>query len=202
MINNLEQIKKLLVYDSEDDFYHLQIIKRKKEHSELGSNSYIVKTYYITSNEYLDLKFEEIKNLCDFHNARAYINLNRRSFEKLAYHNLKKVTDCIMNRDFKSVRKSYESVCDSYMNEPNKKWIIDIDSKDFDYVLVIANMIKHTVPIIESESKIVTFIETKNGWHIITKPFNVFEFCYSFRTNFKEEPPQIHKNNPTILYIP
>ncbi len=31
MINNLNQIKTLLKFDSEDDFYHLQIIKRKKE---------------------------------------------------------------------------------------------------------------------------------------------------------------------------
>lgn len=48
MINNLELILPLLEFLSEDDFYHLQIIKRKKEHPELGSNSYVVKTYYIT----------------------------------------------------------------------------------------------------------------------------------------------------------
>ena len=198
MINNLEQIKKLLVYDSEDDFYHLQIIKRKKEHSELGSNSYVVKTYYITSNKYLDLKFEEIKNLCDFHNARACINLNRRSFEKLAYHNLKKVTDCIMNRDFKSVRKSYESVCGSYMNEPNHKWIIDVDSKD-DLHLYIAEKIRRFEPN-PGESKVITYVETKNGWHIISKPFNTSTFRLECEMN--GQLCEVHKNNPTILYIP
>lgn len=80
MINNLEQIKGLLVFNSEDDFYHLQIIKRKKEHPELGSNSYVVKTYYISSIDYLNKKFEEIQVLCQYHNARSCINLNRRSF--------------------------------------------------------------------------------------------------------------------------
>lgn len=54
MINNILAIKSLLHFQSEDDFYHLQILKRKKEHPELGSNSYVVKTYYIRSVEYLE----------------------------------------------------------------------------------------------------------------------------------------------------
>lgn len=37
MINNLNQIKELLNFESEDVFYHLQVLKRKKEHPELGS---------------------------------------------------------------------------------------------------------------------------------------------------------------------
>jgi hypothetical protein len=39
MVDNFEIIKSLLQFDSEDDFYHLQILKRKKENPELGSNS-------------------------------------------------------------------------------------------------------------------------------------------------------------------
>ena len=38
-------------------------------------------------------------------------------------------------------------------------------------------------------------IETKNGWHLITYPFNLQEFK-------DVVPHDIHKNNPTILYIP
>jgi hypothetical protein len=130
MIDNLDKISELLVFDSEDDFYHCQIIKRKKEHPELGSNSYIVKTYYISSLEYLNRKYDEMKVLANYHNARVCINLNRRSFEKIAFHTMRKVCDQIMNKDFKSARKAYESVCGTYSNEPNKKWIVDIDSKD------------------------------------------------------------------------
>ena len=29
-VDNFEQIKSMLAFDSEDDFYHLQILKRKK----------------------------------------------------------------------------------------------------------------------------------------------------------------------------
>ncbi len=185
-MNNIQLIAPLLDFPNEDTFYHLQIIKRKKEHPELGSNSYIVKTYYVSSLEYLDLKMSEIINLCDYHNARAMINLNKRSFEKLAYQMLKKVTDCILVKDFKSVRKAYESVCGSFSNETNKKWIVDVDTKE-DYYLV--DVIKY----LQLEKvNILAVIPTKNGFHLITNPFD------TSRIHVSED---IHKNNPTLLYM-
>lgn len=196
MVNNINKIKSLLQFDSEDDFYHLQIIKRKKEHPELGSNSYIVKTYYIRSLEYLEQKYEEIKALCDFHNARGCINLNRRSFEKVAFQTLIKLTGQIMNKDFKSARKAYESVCGAHSNEKeNKKWIIDLDEKDYKKVQLIINTIRNCEPNKRTD-KVITELETKHGYHIISRPFDVQEF--------KEIYPglDIHKDNPTILYIP
>ena len=197
MIDNFEIIKSLLKFESPDDFYHLQIIKRKKENPELGSNSYVVKTYYIKSVEYLEKKRNEIINLCEFNNARACINLNRRSFERLAFHMLKKVTDQIMNKDFKSVRKAYESVCGAYSNEPNKKWIIDIDYKDiseeergviFNYIKLL---IKET-----GKDETITIIPTRNGEHWITSPFNLGIFRENYGGTI-----DVHKDNPTILYI-
>lgn len=190
MIDNFDIIKELLKFDSEDIFYHLQIIKRKKENPELGSNSYVVKTYYVTSAEYLELKKDEIINLCQFNNARACINLNPRSFEKIAFHTLKKVTDIIMNKDYKSVRKAYESVCGEYGNGKNKSWIVDIDVKDMNEVTKISDIICLIEPV---GNKVISVIETKNGYHLISKPFNISKVDISH---------DIHKNNPTILYIP
>lgn len=190
MVDNFEKIKGLLKFDSEDDFYHLQIIKRKKENPELGSNSYVVKTYYISSVEYLDKKRDEIINLCQFNNARACINLNPRSFERIAFHTLKKVTDIIMNKDYKSVRKAYESVCGEYANGKNKSWIIDIDVKDLNEVKIVSDMIEPINPV---GDKVISVLETKNGYHIITKPFDVSKVSITH---------DIHKNNPTVLYIP
>jgi hypothetical protein len=198
MIDNLEKIITLLVFDSEDDFYHLQIIKRKKENPELGSNSYIVKTYYIRNIDQLRNHYGEIKCLCDFHNARGCINLNRRSFKKLSFQTLKKVSDQILNEDYKSVRKAYNSVCGVYGNEPNKSWIIDIDHNDYDIQEKILDVIEGCNP---KGGKYMAQIPTKNGIHFITKPFNLSEFqARIFRV--VDDIPDIHKNNPTILYIP
>ena len=191
MVDNLELIKPFLVFDSEDDFYHLQIIKRKKENPELGSNSYIVKTYSITSVDHLEKVYPEIKAICDFHQARAGINLNVRSFEKIAFHALRKLTDVIMNKDFKSARKSYDSVCGSFSAGKNKSWIIDIDVSDMDVVKSIAESISEIEP---KGDKVKTVLPTKNGFHLITTPFNLSKLGFS--------EIDIHKNNPTILYVP
>ena len=191
-INNLQIIKHFLNFNSPDEFYHLQILKRRKENPELGSNSHVIKTYYITSIDYLEMKMSEIISLCKLHNARAYINLTSRSFERIAFHTLKKVTDCILNKDYKSVRKSYESVCGEY-GYGNKVWIVDIDVQDFTEVLRIAIKINRMQS--SSDCNVLGYVPTLNGWHILTNPVNKKEFL-------KEVPNlDIHCNNPTILYV-
>jgi len=204
MIVNYTQISRELEWRSDDDFYHLQILKRKKEHPDLGSNSYMVKAYFITSKESLAFHWPEIKCLCDFHNARAGINLNRRSFKKLSMKTVSKVIGQIENEDFKSVRKAYNSVCGAHMNEEEKKWIIDIDTKDEEERIFSSDaMLKCDPP----GPKVLFTLETKNGYHQITKPFNVkqYEEMYKGKKGYpksKFEKPDIQKNNPTILYIP
>lgn len=192
MIDNFDKIKKHLLFDSDDDFYHFQIIKRKKENPDLGSNSYIVKTYYIKSIKQLDFYKDEIICLCKFHNARGCINLNKRSFEKATYHTLKKISDQIMNKDFKSTRKAYNSICGAISNtsKDRKRWIIDIDIKG-DKGLEESNRIEKNLPI----DTCVDLLETKNGWHLITKPFNL----QIYKSLIEEH--DIHKNNPSIAYI-
>ena len=197
MINNIDIIKSIISFDTPDEFYHLQILKRKKEHPSLGSNSYVVKTYYISSMDYLDKKLPEIIALCDFHNARAYINLNGRSFERTAFHTLKKITDQIMNKDFKSVRKAYESVCGEFGTGKDKGWIIDIDTPkeelDTDVVVEMLHFLEGIEPI---GNKFICELPTKNGFHLITKPFNVQKFSEKYTAI------DVHKNNPTLLFIP
>lgn len=193
MVDNLEQIKSLLSFESEDDFYFVQIIKRKKEHPELGSNNYMVKAYYISSIESLERDYEEMKCLANFHNARVCINLNKRSYEKLAFQNLKKVADQIMNKDYKSVRKSYNSVVGQYSSGRDKVWIIDIDVKDVALVERIADSIRYIQP---EGQKVITYLPTKNGYHLLTIPFNKQQFSEIYSMI------DLHTNNPTILYIP
>ena len=196
MINNLIQISELLKFESSDDFYFLQLIKRKKENPELGSNNVVVKSYYITSVDQLNDRMNEIITICNFNNARAYINLNKRSFEQVGFQMLKKVTDCILNKDYKSVRNAYDSVCGLFHNEGEKKWIVDIDTEDFSQVQRIGDIIYEIPPI---GIKVITCIPTKNGYHLISKPFDTSKWSDYFTSALY---PDIHKNNPTILYIP
>lgn len=200
-INNITTLLPLMNFDDEDEFYHLQIIKRKKENPELGSNAYVVKTYYLQHEQYLLDKMPEIISLCDLHNARAYLNLSPRSFEKTAFNALKKLSDCIMNRDYKAVRKSYESVAGSHGNGKRKKWVVDVDyteegfNKEYETKY---NAIEKLVLEAQEEAQqtpIAIYVPTKNGAHIITNPFDVRKIKVAF------PDVDLHKNNPTILYM-
>lgn len=194
MINNFEKISHHLIFESSDDFYHLMILKRKKEHPELGSNSVTVHTYYVNSLEHFKNIEREVINLCEFHNARAYINLNKRSYEHLAFQTLRKVADIILNKDYSHVKYAFNSVCGAYSNaKADKKWIVDIDDTKEVSPLMMAYIDNECMPY---GSKCLDIIPTKNGVHLITKPFDL--------RKFQEKYPdvQVQKNNPTVLFIP
>ena len=82
MIDNFELIKPLLEFPNDDIYYHLQILRRGKDHPELPAANRVIKSYFICSLESLDYVEEEIKKLCEFFGARAYINLTPKSIKK------------------------------------------------------------------------------------------------------------------------
>ena len=230
IINNLELIKPLLIFKSNDIFYHLQILKRKKDCAEhdkgRNNNARCIKTYYITSIDYLNSHIDEIIKLCQFFNARAYINLNAKSFEKVSFELNSQLADRLKFKQFNYCYRLYETVVgngyssedefdkvltdkekeiiSSRVNVGEKRWIVDIDEKEIS-PLMVAHIEYGCDPISKFEtdflgfgcdfnSKIITTIPTKNGWHLITKPFN--------RKQFSDKYPKvdIQINNPTILY--
>lgn len=115
MIDNFEQVANLLSFNSEDDFYFLQILQRKKDNPEeyLGSNnsSRLIKAYYIKSKEELFKRKSEIIKLCEVFNARAGINLNKRSYYKTSFNTLKKVAELMHNKAFTKIHRAWNTAC-------------------------------------------------------------------------------------------
>lgn len=190
MVNNLELVKPLLKFESEDDFYFIQVLQRKKENPHIGSNSRVIKEYFVGSIEYLESRFEEMKTLSSVFNARVVINLNKRSYYKTAFKSMENVAGIMANKHFNKIHRAYSSACGQGHNDSNKKWILDIDEEfDFDWWYNLNERIE------DLGGKTIVRIPTKNGCHLITTPFRL--------DIFKQEYPNIdvHKNNPTILYI-
>lgn len=202
MINNKDIIKPLLVFPHKDCFYFVQILQRKKDHvgERLGgsnNNSRLIKAYYITSVEKLEIHWEEMVKLADLFGARISINLNPRNFQKAAFHLLQKVANQMSNGDFYGVRKAYDSVCGEYHSEIDKRWLIDIDTQDVITLAGIRNDIQTLQGnILNREYSILAEIPSKAGYHLITNPFNLAAFTQ------KHPDIEVHKNNPTNLYIP
>ena len=194
MVDNLHLILPFLKFESKDDFYYLQILQRKKENSQLGSNSRVIKNYYINSEEYLIKHYDEIKQLCEVFNARASIRLNKRSYEKVGYKALVNIANTISNREFEFLKASYDRACGLGHNDSEKKWILDIDGMmTYNEIFKMEEIIERAKP---SDKKIIVYLPSKSGLHLITKPFDLREFT----TLYPEI--EIHKDNPTNLYIP
>lgn len=209
MINNFEQIKELLTFNSEDEFYFIQVLQRKKDNPEgsYGSNnsSRLIQAYYINSLEKLDKYSGEMITLANIFNARVGINLNKRSYYKTAFNTLKKIAEQMHNKNFQSIHSAWSSCC-GIKNNKDRIWLLDVDKiTDVDILYTIdypeERRLFHMTKCIEEsnpikEDKIIAKIPSKNGYHLIVKAFDSREFIKQF--------PEvcIHKNNPTNLYIP
>jgi len=197
MTNNFQFIPELLDFSEKNTFYFIQILKRRKENPEMKTGVRVVDNYYIYSHEDLEKLKDKIIESCTLHNARAYINVNRLDLERIALHASKKTIELIIQGDFKAVKNVYPSVCGSHSSESDKRWVVDIDTKDANVVHDIMRIIEDLhANITKSNYKILATLPTKNGVHIITNPFNL--------KAFKDLEPNIdvHKSSPTILYIP
>jgi hypothetical protein len=74
-----------------------------------------------------------------------------------------------------------------------KRWIVDIDTHDYQAVYELTKFITSLKP---EGPKVESVIPTKNGYHLITGKFDV--------KTFKEQFPDIDvdKKTPTLLYYP
>lgn len=196
MIDNINIISPLLNFQKEGDFYMLYILKRKKDQPESERDNHqsvrTIKTYCIESIEHLNTRYDEIKQLCEMFKARAYIHVQKQNHFDVSLNMMSSLTQRIQNGQHKQ-KGLFDSVV-GQIKTNEKRWIIDVDTKDPKEVLEIKLHIDGCRPF--GEDKIITEIPTKNGVHLITKRFDVMKF--------KEKYPDINiqKKNPTLLYYP
>lgn len=201
MINNTNIIRSFLDFSDPDTYYFLQIMKRRKDNPNMSKDMIIISDIYIYSMDDFDKRMLDIIKTCDDNNARAYFRLNKRSQKKAGLQMLKKITDMIISEQYKAIKNAYASVSGEFHSDNDKKWIIDLDGyslEDIETSEKLKELISDVTSWQESANKqpLTTPVPTKNGIHLITRPFNI--------RLFYEKYPGIdcHKENPTILYCP
>ena len=181
MINNIQLIKPLLTFDKEGDFYMLYVFKRKKDQPEGERDNHqsvrTIKSYCVTSVEYLEKRYQEIIQLCEMFKARAYIHVVKQNHKDVG---MNMITE-IVNR-IQSGQINQQHVFDSVVGQiktSEKRWIIDIDEKEIS-PLMLAHIEYGCRPFTEVDfddagvpigykvgPKIEKTIPTKNGYHLI-----------------------------------
>lgn len=196
-VDNFDLIKNH-INTSEDgsEFYMLQIMRRSKDQKGYDGKrkQSVIKSYFISSPEYLDAKRDEIIKLCEMFNARAYINLNKKSYKQVTLKALEILAGKIAHEDY-AIKTLFESACGQTGScDGLKTWLVDFDSKDLDELERVKLIIDSIEP--KGIEKIVETVPTRNGYHLITRPFNKKEFYEMYN-----EKIDLHDNNPTILFM-
>jgi hypothetical protein len=195
MIDNLELIKPLLNFSHPGDFYMLYVFKRKKDQPEDERDNHqsvrTIKTYCVDSIEYLEKRYDEIKQLCEMFKARAYIHVQKQNHKDVSLNMLATLAERI--RDGVSNQKGLFDSVVGQIKTMEKRWVVDIDVSDYHAVMEVSRFITSLKP---EGVKVETVLPTKNGYHLITRKFDV--------KTFKEKFPNIdiQKKNPTLLYLP
>lgn len=197
MIDNINLIKPLLNFSDVGDFYTLYVLKRKKDQPEGERDNHqsvrTIKTYCIESIEYLDTRYEEIKQLCEVFNARAYIYIQKQNHRDVSLDMMMLLAERIKNGNHNQ-KGLFDSVV-GQVKTYEKRWIVDIDTKDLQFIDKVSEFIESIRPQ-DYSPKVESVIPTKNGYHLITSRFDVMEF--------KKQFPQIEiqRKNPSLLYYP
>jgi ABC-type ATPase with predicted acetyltransferase domain len=195
MTDNFNLIRNFLEFTSTDDFYFVQILKRRKDNPGLNTDVAVVKEYFIDSLEYFDKKREDMIEVAIKNNARVTIRLNKRSYKKTALKMLVDVASKVEQEQYKSVKASFSSCAGKYSADKNKTWLIDVDSDDLAKYNMdeVINDINASMPVGE---KVLCEIKSKTGYHLLVKPFDLRVYSQKYPTL------EIKKDNPTNLFIP
>jgi hypothetical protein len=95
-------------------------------------------------------------------------------------------------------------VCGRFQSAKDRKWIVDVDYKDspdpstegmHNYVVSILDSVRAAV-VETGRVDTIQIIPTKNGQHIVTRPFNLAKFKLLWPT------VDVHKSATTIVYCP
>lgn len=202
---NFHHIKEFLSFTEKNDFYFIQLIKRRKDNPDMKKDVKVIRSFYVNSIEEYDELISKIVDICEVENCRAYIRLNKRNYGKLALKLISEIAQNVSNgNDLRTLPNLFDSVAGQYSSDDDKKWIVDIDWKDLDTIMYegnpanvsdILNVVRE-LQVMADKEPMVKVIQTKNGVHVVTKPFNPHLFAKKFPTI------QVHKDNMTLLYCP
>lgn len=209
VVDNFKQLEKWLVFKP-NDFYFLQIIKRKKENPDLEKSSVIIISYYITSIEKYRALENDIKTICEALNARAYININPRNSYSITCEAISTMSQRLKSLQTDSCYKVWDHCCGILpKDKKHGAWIVDVDDKSLvDDVKAIINKCRSALKSLETEGlydNCLDIIPTVNGAHIITYRFDVSTFThlideYMNLHNLPKDTIELKEDNPTLLY--
>jgi len=169
--------------------YHVQINQRSKDGHDKSTR--LIAEWFVTSPEKLLFLKPAIVLLCDQYMARAYINLNNKQPEEVTYKLIEKLFDSLKSKNYNLIQ-SLSSAVDT-VNGQHKIWVVDVDNDSRENLDLICSRINQCRSGMTVNVRDV--ISTKNGYHILTCPFDMSQLNRDGISDF-----EVKKNAMTLLY--
>lgn len=203
MVDNFNIVRRWMKFDSDDEFFFIQVLIRSKDGHLTNENNAnrTIKYYTVRSLDEFNKIEPEIKTLCKEFGARAYIHYSKRSFRQVGREMLRDITDKLLSENWQGMKSSFQHCCGACVPKKYKTYLVDIDydmnlSQNSHNKLVenCKDYINIHCENFADMDKIIDMIPTNSGCHLICKPFNV--------NKFKNWAPSIEvkTNSPTLLY--
>lgn len=197
MIDNFDLVRdKILDFRSNDDYYFVELIQRRKdfpEGSDVKSQT-CVGTFMIKNQAQFCALEMEIKERCRMHNACAYINPSRKSLKRTTVLLAEQLFGMIVQGDCHKLNSRLESAAGLCKPERDAKlFVVDLDTKD-------NNVFQKVQNILAMRATVEAVVPTINGFHFITAPFNCMDFHAECLKAKIDPVPEIKHNSPTLLF--
>lgn len=190
MIDNIHLIKPFVVsiwnQYTESLSFHIQILQRSKDGHD--SSTRLVTEWFIGSEQRFDFLLPAMKTLCQEYNARCYINLNPKLDSAITWKMLEMLPQRLKSESY-SPFSITSSAHDSTSGFGIKSWIIDVDDPFVNEKKLIDDINRCRSSF---DQKVIMKLPTKNGFHLITTPFDLSQLELPVGVEVK-------KNNSTIL---
>ena len=199
ILDNSQIIRdKILQFESPDDFYFISVMWRRKDHPECpaNENARMLANWCVKNLEYFDSHLPLIKDYCEHFGARAYIKPQVRSCKMINREILKFMANQIDNYDLAYSTLTRE-IISGYHCSRAKRIVLDLDTKDLQYVETIENEILEHFRLEgrRFDTTQTVIIPTFNGYHIVTPGFDP-----RILQKYNLPKDTWHSDNDTILY--
>lgn len=214
MIDNFDIVRdNLLKFNTKKDFYIVEAVCRPKKDGTstlsgtANNHTRVIRIWTFYSVDDFLNKQDEIVNVCNANNARAYFLPQKRN----TYVVLKNMMENVLKNldsdkiNFNRMISSTLCGCHDVADSHDKRWVLDLDNDSMverwiqvnfggqvlaERVWTVDdgfNFVREQVAKDEKNPDDVYKIPTRNGWHIITPPFNLQKAQEQCRLMFEGE---------------
>ncbi len=200
MLDNSELILPFVPeVDDGDTFVYTEMLDRGQRKGNNGNR--LLKTFYHRSRGEFREQVPVIMKLCDLARVRACTRLAPRSYRSVGRAFTRLAVDTAMSENWAGMKSLYNRACGT-TGPIRKLWLIDIDDPADPVVPGIRESLR-------AQGLLAGELPSKKGLHLITTPFHRVTVPPGVLTRMPDHPTvyvpsgiDVHKDNPTNLYIP